>query len=160
MDLAQGLNCTFCPSLALDPLGHHAITCKHGGDVVTRHNKLRDVFVDSCRHANVSAQVEVGSGFGHDKSKTRPADVLVPNWSLGKSAAFSHTVISPLNPSILSEAGVTAGSAAKVAECRKHDANDPKCSELGWKCTPLAVVAGVLRLEKPFRVLPLIWPYQ
>eukprot|EP00731_Ephydatia_muelleri_P019412 Em0012g237a len=27
----------------------------------------------------------------------------------------------------------------KVAECRKHDMNDPKCSELGWKCTPLAL---------------------
>ena len=34
MDLAQGLRCNFCPSLALDPLGHHAITCKHGGNVV------------------------------------------------------------------------------------------------------------------------------
>ena len=32
-----------------------------------------------------------------------------------------------------------AGSAALVAECGKHDSNDPKCSELGWKCTPLAV---------------------
>ena len=50
------------------------------------------------------AQVEVGSGFGHDKCNTRPADVLVPNWSLGKPAAFDLTVTSPLNPSILSEA--------------------------------------------------------
>ena len=75
MDLAQGFNCTFCPSLALDPLGHHAITCKHGGDVVSCHNKLRDVFVEYCRRANVSAQVEVSSGFGHDKCNTRPADV-------------------------------------------------------------------------------------
>ena len=41
MDLAQGFNCSFCPSLALDPLGHHAITSKHGCDVVARHNKLR-----------------------------------------------------------------------------------------------------------------------
>ena len=81
----------------------------------------------------------VGSCFGHDKLNTRPADVLVPNWSLGKPAAFDLTVTSLLNPSILSEAGVTAGSAAKVAECRKHDSNGPKCSELGWKCTPLAL---------------------
>ena len=58
-------------------------------------------------------------------------------WSLGKPAAFDHTITSPLNPSILSEAGVTAGSAASVVECRKHDLNDPKCSELGWKCTSL-----------------------
>eukprot|EP00731_Ephydatia_muelleri_P037801 Em0566g3a len=133
MDLAQGFNCTFCPSLALDPLGHYAITCKHGDDVVSHHNKLRDVFVECCSRANVSAQVEVGSGFGHDKRNTRPAHVLVPNWSLGKPAAFDLTITSLLNPSILSEAGVMAGFAASVAECRKHDLNDPKCSELGSK---------------------------
>eukprot|EP00731_Ephydatia_muelleri_P019621 Em0012g446a len=116
MDLAQGFNCTFCPSLALDPLGHYAITCKHGDDVVSHHNKLRDVFVECCSRANVSAQVEVGSGFGHDKRNTRPAHVLVPNWSLGKPAAFDLTITSLLNPSILSEAGVMAGFAASVAE--------------------------------------------
>ena len=87
----------------------------------------------------VSARVAVGSGFGRDQRNTRPADVLVPNLSLGKPAAFDLTVTSPLNPSILSEAGVMAGSAASVAECRKHDLNDPKCSELGRKCTTLAV---------------------
>ena len=27
-----------------------------------------------------------------------------------------------------------------MVECRKHYLNDPKCSELGWNCTPLAVV--------------------
>ena len=66
--------------------------------MVSSHNKLHDVFVG----ANVSAQVEVGSGFGHEKHNTRLADVLDPNWSLGKPAAFDLTVISPLNPSILS----------------------------------------------------------
>eukprot|EP00731_Ephydatia_muelleri_P004248 Em0002g424a len=69
---------------------------------------------------------------------TNPADVLVANWSFGKPVAFD-LITSPLNPSILSEAGVMAGSAALVAECHKHDSNGPKCSELGWKCTPLAV---------------------
>ena len=33
----------------------------------------------------------------------------------------------------------TAGSAALAAEQRKHNANDVKCSQLGWKCVPLAV---------------------
>ena len=56
-----------------------------------------------------------------------------------KPAVFDLIVTSPLNPSILSEAGVMAGSAASVAECRKHDLNDPKCLELGLKCTPLAL---------------------
>ena len=32
-----------------------------------------------------------------------------------------------------------SGFAALSAETRKHKANDPKCSELGWVCVPLAV---------------------
>ena len=83
--------------------------------------------------------MEVGSGLGHDERRTRPADVLVPNWDLGKPAAFDLTVASPLNQSILNEACVTAGSSARVSEQRKHASNDVKCSELGWSCIPLAV---------------------
>ena len=75
---------------------------------------------------------------GHDQRRTRPADVLVPNWDLGKPAAFDLTVASPLNQSILN-ACVTAGSSARVSEQRKHASNDVKCSELGWSCIPLAV---------------------
>eukprot|EP00731_Ephydatia_muelleri_P018553 Em0011g593a len=40
---------------------------------------------------------------------------------------------------ILPEASVTAGSAAFVAEERKHRAKDAKCVELGWVSIPLAV---------------------
>ena len=32
--------------------------------------------------------MEVGSGLGHDERHTRPADVLVPNWDMGKPAAL------------------------------------------------------------------------
>ena len=42
--------------------------------------------------------MEVGSGLRHDARRTRPADVLVPNWVLGKPAAFDITVTSPLTP--------------------------------------------------------------
>eukprot|EP00731_Ephydatia_muelleri_P026909 Em0018g1009a len=121
MDLAQGLNCTFCPSLALDPLGHYAITCKHWGELM---------YLPKSRLA-----VALGM------TNTTPDQQMFwsPNWSLGKPAAFDLTITSQLNPSILCEAGVTAGSAALVVECRKHDLNDPKCSKLSWKCTPLAV---------------------
>ena len=76
---------------------------------------------------------------GHDQPRTRPADVLVPDWMLGKPAAFDITVTSLLNPSTFTEASVMAGSAALAAEQQKHHANDAKCSELGWKCIPLAV---------------------
>ena len=48
---SQGATCPHCPAHSLDPLGHHALTCKHGGDVVIRHNSLRDAFAESCRSA-------------------------------------------------------------------------------------------------------------
>ena len=82
--------------------------------------------------------MEVGSGFWHYEQRTQPANVLVPNWDLGKPAAFDRTVASPLNQSIRNEACVTAGSSARASEQRKCASNDVKCSELGWSCIPLA----------------------
>ena len=64
--------------------------------------------------------MEVGSGLGHDERRIWPADVLVPNWNLGKPATFDLTVVSPSNKSILNEACVAAGSSARVSEQRKH----------------------------------------
>eukprot|EP00731_Ephydatia_muelleri_P019513 Em0012g338a len=139
MDVSFGSCCPHCPDHRLERLGHHALTCKHGGDVVLRHNSLRDVFVEFCHRACLGGQVEVGSGQGHDRLNSRPADVLVKNWHLGKPAAFDLTITSPLNPTTLTEAGVKCGSSAQVAEVRKHAANDGKCKELGWVCIPLAV---------------------
>ena len=34
MDTSSQLRCPYCPDHQLDPLGHHAVTCKGGGDVV------------------------------------------------------------------------------------------------------------------------------
>ena len=57
-------------------------------------------------------------------SHSRPADVLISNWVLGKTAACDLSVTPLLNFKILSEAGVTAGAAAHATELRKHEAND------------------------------------
>ena len=107
-----------------------------GGDVVSRHNKLRDIFNDFCHRACLAPQLEMG---GWSREHTRPADVLVPNWVLGKSAAFDLSVTSTLNAHVFQEASVTAGSAVMAAQIRKHRVNDRKCSELGWVCIPLVV---------------------
>ncbi|KAL5517642.1 hypothetical protein EMCRGX_G003228 [Ephydatia muelleri] len=128
---------------ALDPLGHHTTTCTHGGDVVTRHNRLRDVVANLFRQAHMGVTLEAGYvtleasyGLTHDNSCSRPADVLVTRWEKGLPAALDITVTSPLNPAILDESCSTAGVAAVAAE---YVANDPKCFELGWTCVPLAV---------------------
>ena len=46
---------------------------------------------------------EMGCGAGSD-SQSPPADVLVPNWDLGKPAAFDLSVTSTLQSSALLEA--------------------------------------------------------
>ena len=65
--------------------------------MVIRHNRLRDVFAESCRRACISAQVEVGYGFTSEERHMRPADVLAANWMMGKPAAFDFTQGSTLS---------------------------------------------------------------
>ena len=57
---------------------------------------------------------------------------------------------------ILLEAGVSATAAAQATESRKHQANDPKCSDLGWECFPMVVETYMERGEKkPLPLSPL-----
>eukprot|EP00731_Ephydatia_muelleri_P017238 Em0010g336a len=137
--LTSSVSQKYLSGSTLDHLGHHAVTCKYGGDVVSRHNRIRDILVETCRRAHIGVKVEVGNNLSRDHSKTRPADILLPNWFLGRTAALDVSITSPLNPVTLLEAGVSATAAAQATEARKHQANDPKCSELGWVCVPMVV---------------------
>ena len=89
--------------------------------------------------AHASVQVEAGAGLFPDHSQSRPADILVQNRNLGRPVALDISVVSPLNPSTLAEAGATVGAVLEATESRKHQANDDKCSALGWVSTPLVV---------------------
>ena len=139
LDTSGGSLCPFCSGIALDPLGHHAISCRHGGFVVLRPNHLRDTIANFCHRAHLSVKVEMGHGLSPSHSNSCPADILVQGWDRGRPAAFDVTVTSPLTPAIMEETSALAGAAAHIAETRKHSANDAKCEELGWVCIPLAV---------------------
>ena len=76
----------------MDAWGHQMLTCRSGGDVITRHNQLRDCIADFCHKACLSPQIEKGSGI-LPKDQSRPANILVPNWSLSRPAAFDIKVI-------------------------------------------------------------------
>ena len=136
-----GLPCPLCSDIELDPLGHHAATCRRGGNVVSPPCNLRDAFVEFCHQAHLSVKVEGGNGLKSDTcmSYSQPADVLVRDWAQDKPAAFDIMVTSPLSPAILAETSQRLGAAAEAAERRKHAANNPRCAELGWVCVPLAV---------------------
>ena len=112
LDISGGSLCSVCSEKALDPLGHHAITCTHGGDVVTQHNLLRDVVANLFHQAHMRVTVEVGYGLTSDHSHTHPADVLVARWEMLLPSALDITVTSSLTPAILDESCSTAGIAA------------------------------------------------
>ena len=68
--------------------------------MVVRHNHLCDVVVDFCQSAHLSvSMVEKGHGLTRDLNHSRPADLLIAGWDIGKPAAFDVTVTSP--PTIL-----------------------------------------------------------
>jgi hypothetical protein len=54
LPVSQGQLCPQCMSHSLDHFGHHALSCKNGSDVVSRHNRIRDTFLSS---VNVHAWV-------------------------------------------------------------------------------------------------------
>ena len=79
---------------ALNHFGHHVLSSKNGPDVVSRHNTP---FFEFCQRASLGAQVKTGSSLGHEARQTRPADILIPNWELGKPAAVDLCITSVLN---------------------------------------------------------------
>ena len=97
---SSGAMCALCPGSVLDspwPSCSH-LQAGRGGDVVSRNNRLRATLVETCHRAHLSVKVEAGSNLSKDHSHTRPADILVPNWSVGKppicdlTAQFNHFV--------------------------------------------------------------------
>ena len=70
-DTSRGTSCALCPDVALDPLDHHAATCRHRGDIVVRHHKLCDVFLSYC----LIAELEAGRCLTRGLDHTHLADV-------------------------------------------------------------------------------------
>ena len=131
--------CPYCPDKVLDALGHHAVTCKRGPDVVSRHNVIRNTIHDVCRRAALSPILEQGAGLDNEGTLSRPADILIPTWTMGKAGALDITVVHPLNNSNIFGASTSAYQCLASAEERKHRENGAKCEELNWLCVPVAV---------------------
>ena len=133
----DGTPCPLCHH-NMDAWRHHMLSCHFGGDMITRLNLLRNCIANFCNKACLSPQIEKGSGI-LPKDQSRPADILEPNWSLSRPAAFDIKVINPLNLQFLQEAAQTCGHAAEMGEESKHSANDEACALRGWSCIPLVV---------------------
>ena len=69
-------------------------------------------------------------------SKTRPGNLLIPNWVMGRTAVLDASSLRLIHKSYWKATAATLATEARKHEERKHD---PKSSELGWVC--ISVVA-------------------
>ena len=51
-----------CPDTTIDWLGNHSATCKQGGDVVSRHNRLSDLVLELYLRPHQVVRMKKGNG--------------------------------------------------------------------------------------------------
>ena len=108
----------------------------HGnGDRISRHNAIRDVIFSAAQSAALAPSKE--SPGIVPSSLSRPADVLLPNWSSGRPAVLDVHVISPLQHQTIVEASHTPGHALQVGIRRKLTAHLSVCRSTGTDFIPL-----------------------
>ena len=117
--------------------GDHQMACGGGGDCIAHHNSLRDVIFATAQAAALGPRREAPCLVPN--SSSRPADVLLPSWSQGRSAALDVSVISPLQKLTLNGAATSPGHALNVGANRKLAAGLPACRAAGVEFLPLMV---------------------
>ena len=134
----RSMTCTACGKFnAADVFGDHQIGCGGNGDRIGRHNAIRDAIYSAAQTAALAPLLEAPSLI--PGSSSRPADVFVPIWQLGRPAAMDVSVISTLQPLTVVGAAASPGYALKVGEDRKLAAHQAGCSEAGILFLPLIV---------------------
>nr|GEV32545.1 putative reverse transcriptase domain-containing protein [Tanacetum cinerariifolium] len=123
--------CSVCHKACLDSFGELAIHCKELSGFKYRHDLVRDVLSDICRHAGISIKKEAPVNFltdpSDERSTLRPADVLAFGWVGGKYMCVDLTRVSPLVG--LSSKGFTAGQATLKAAPGKVTKHKKTCIE-------------------------------
>ena len=108
------------------------------GDIISRHDRVRDTIMTACSSANLSPVYEQKHLLLENNS--RPGDVYLPSFIAGQPAALDVTIKSPLQASLISDAARTCGFALTLAEDRKIGHHYQKCSDMGIHFIPLALV--------------------
>ena len=128
--------CPYCKSAILDIFGDHAVSCHGRGDIISRHDRVRDIVMTACSPANLSPVCEQKH---LPENKSRTGGVYLPSVIAGQPAALDVTIKSPLQASLVSDAARTCGFAITLAEDRKIGHYYQKCSNMGIPFIPLAL---------------------
>ena len=103
-----------CRSLYINQSGRggdHASSCGYEGEMIARHDHLRNCLYNTCSQACLGPSKEVRDLI--PGSDGRPADLLIPCWSGGQDTALYVTVVNPLKVAMVHQAANTPGYANK-----------------------------------------------
>ena len=122
----------------MDVFGHHAVVCDCCGDIIKRHNAIRDCLFDSCVAACWAPVKE--THFLLAGSSERPADFFIPNFTHGKGLVIDTAVTCPLQRTSLLEFSRVAGfSCNKYANEVKSKPFRPRVESEGFDNLPFVV---------------------
>ena len=128
----------------LEPNGTHALVCKSGYGLISRHNALVDHFSDVCSKAHLAPQREVSLGNrGLGGGLTRPGDVFLPNFGLATGLVLDFCVTHVQQP--IYTDSVRGANVWKAGSFAERYATEHKRSERleaesqGYKFTAMAV---------------------
>ena len=79
----------------IDIYGDHATCCSKSGDLIVRHNALRNLVATFAKDGLLSPVLEKKGILGSTPGR-RPGDVTIPLWTEGKGLALDIAVTSPL----------------------------------------------------------------
>jgi hypothetical protein len=118
----KGASCPMCMQ-TLDVYGDHAICCTTNGDLIVRHNRLRDLVDNIAREGHLSPIMEKKGILGESKKPgRRPGDVTIPLWCEGKGLCVDVAVTCPFAKCNLNRDSPAEYCASSV----KHRKYDPE----------------------------------
>ena len=133
----SGADCPKCGSHFMDVFGDHALTCSTGGDLIARHNNIRNLLYHFCKASSLNPSLE--TNHLSSSNNRRPGDITIPNWSRGSLLALDVTICSPLQASLITQAAEKQGVAASRAEERKFGQFNGHCQSDGVVFSPFAM---------------------
>ena len=92
--LAEEIPCPLCKQ-TIDVYGDHATCCAKKGNLVTRHNTLRDLVARFATDGLLNPQLEKLGILGATSGR-RPADVALPRWNQDGGLAIDVAITNPL----------------------------------------------------------------
>ena len=92
--LDEEIPCPLCKQI-INIYGDHATCCTKSGDLIIRHNALRNMVEEFASDGMLSPVLEKEGILGNTTGR-RPGDVTIQRWAEGKGLAIDVAVTSPL----------------------------------------------------------------